>query len=126
MNLQIIGHHLEVTPAMREAVSDGLRHIMRTLLSATGVRVFFAGKKKTGRGQSIRIEVKPRKGKTLRVKKHLSPDQANSPGALYQVIREAFSKLHNIAQGDKTRQSARAGRRVARESRRTVMDKSLD
>jgi putative sigma-54 modulation protein len=91
MNLTISGHHLEVTPALREYVLTKLERVTRHFDQVVDVSVLLVGSKKTGckrkmRQRARKIEV------TLKAK-GLDAFVEQENADLYAAIDQIMNKL---------------------------------
>lgn len=82
MNLNITGHHLEVSPAIREYVTDKLERVVRHFDNIIDIRVVVGAQKQTQKAE-ITLHVK---GKNIHV------DSESSD--LYAAIDLAMDKLN--------------------------------
>lgn len=82
MNLNITGHHLEVSPAIRDYVSDKLERVVRHFDNIIDIRVVVAAQKHVQKAE-ITIHVK---GKNI----HVDSEAVD----LYAAIDLAMDKLN--------------------------------
>ena len=86
MNLTISGHHLEVTPALREYVLTKLERVMRHFDQVVDVNVLLTVEKQKEKERRQRCEV------TLRVKgRDIFVEQAHED--LYAAVDQLMDKL---------------------------------
>ena len=86
MNLQISGHHIEVTPALREYVENKLDPVIRHFDKGTGVHVVLSVEKLKQKGE-VTLHVP---GKDIHVEE--------SGDDLYAAIDALFDKLDRQVQ----------------------------
>lgn len=86
MNLQISGHHVEVTPALREYVENKLEPVIRHFDKVTGVSVVLSVEKLKQKGE-VTLHVP---GKDIHVEE--------SGDDLYAAIDALFDKLDRQVQ----------------------------
>lgn len=103
MNLQISGHHVEVTPALRSYVEQKLDPVVRHFDKVTGVNVVLSVEKLLQKAE-VTVHVP---GKDLHAE-HTGAD-------LYAVIDELFDKLDRQVQKYKQKlQDHHRGDKIAR------------
>ncbi len=119
MNLQIVGHHLDVTPAMREYVLTRIARFKDRFTGAVTVVVRFCGKKKNSWAQSVRVEFHMKGRKVIGVTESLSRTVDSFYSSINRALESICFRLEQYATA-KTGKSHRHERTFVRKSKESM------